>query len=73
MKPDKLRSIFGYRPPIRTRTTRDLRQIAVRAGWEVVEVYRDYGISGAKGRDQRPAFDAMCSDAAARKFNIVMA
>jgi DNA invertase Pin-like site-specific DNA recombinase len=34
---------------------RELRQIAERRGWEVVTEYRDAGISGAKGRDQRPA------------------
>ena len=26
--------------------------------------YRDHGISGAKGRDRRPAFDTLCRDAA---------
>jgi hypothetical protein len=34
---------------------RELRQVAERAGWEIVHVYKDYGISGAKGRDKRPA------------------
>jgi hypothetical protein len=29
---------------------RELRQVAERRGWDVVEVYRDAGISGAKGR-----------------------
>src|SRR5262249_35011241 len=42
---------------------RELREIAERAGWEVVKVYKDHGISGAKGRDKRPAFDALCRDA----------
>jgi DNA invertase Pin-like site-specific DNA recombinase len=36
-------------------------------------VYKDHGISGAKGRDKRPAFDALCRDAAQRKFDVVMA
>ena len=36
-----------------------MRQVAERAGWEIVHVYKDYGISGAKGRDKRPAFDAL--------------
>jgi Resolvase, N terminal domain len=32
-------------------------------GCDVVKVYRDHGISGAKGRDKRPAFDvALLSD-----------
>jgi DNA invertase Pin-like site-specific DNA recombinase len=38
---------------------RELRAIAARAGWNVLKVYRDEGISGAKGRDERPAFDAL--------------
>jgi DNA invertase Pin-like site-specific DNA recombinase len=52
---------------------RELREVADRSGWEIVQVYRDHGISGAKGRDKRPAFDALCRDAIRRKFNIVMA
>jgi DNA invertase Pin-like site-specific DNA recombinase len=51
----------------------ELRQIATRSGWEIVEVYRDNGISGAKGRDQRPAFDMMCKDATRRRFDTVAA
>jgi DNA invertase Pin-like site-specific DNA recombinase len=51
----------------------ELRQLAERASWEVVKVYKDHGISGAKGRDKRPAFDALLSDASGRKFDIVMA
>ena len=38
-----------------------------------MEVYRDAGISGAKGRDQRPGLDAMLKDANRRKFDVVMA
>jgi DNA invertase Pin-like site-specific DNA recombinase len=34
---------------------------------------KDHGISGAKGRDKRPAFDALCRDATQRKFDMVMA
>src|ERR1051325_29960 len=51
----------------------ELESIAARAGWEVVEVYEDAGISGAKGRDQRPAFDRLLRDATRRCFHIVMA
>jgi DNA invertase Pin-like site-specific DNA recombinase len=36
-------------------------------------VYRDEGISGSKGRDKRPGFDAMHKDASRRQFDIVMA
>ena len=50
-----------------------LREVAAKAGWEVVEVYVDHGISGAKGREGRPAFDAMCKDAVRRKFDMVAA
>ena len=42
-------------------------------GCEVVKVYKDHGISGAKGRDKRPAFDALCRAAARREFDLVMA
>jgi DNA invertase Pin-like site-specific DNA recombinase len=52
---------------------RELRQVAVRMGCGVVRVYKDHGISGAKGRDERPAFDALCRDAARRQFDVVMA
>jgi DNA invertase Pin-like site-specific DNA recombinase len=52
---------------------RELREVAARMGCEIVKVYKDHGISGAKGRDKRPAFDALCRDAAQRKFDVVMA
>ena len=52
---------------------RELREVASRMGCEIVKVYKDHGISGAKGRDKRPAFDALCRDAAQRKFDVVMA
>ena len=52
---------------------RELQAIASRMGWEIAKVYKDHGISGAKGRDKRPAFDALCRDAAKRQFDIVMA
>jgi hypothetical protein len=47
---------------------RELREIAGRCGWEITKVYRDHGISGAKGRDKRPAFDALCRDATKRQL-----
>ena len=52
---------------------RELRQVAERRGWTVEEIYRDAGISGAKGRDQRPGLDAMLKDAGRRRFDVVMA
>jgi DNA invertase Pin-like site-specific DNA recombinase len=51
---------------------RELREIADRMGCEIIQVYKDHGISGAKGRDKRPAFDRLCRDAAQRKFDLVM-
>jgi DNA invertase Pin-like site-specific DNA recombinase len=52
---------------------RELREIAGRVGYDIVKVYKDHGISGAKGREKRPAFDAVCRDAAKRQFDVVMA
>ena len=40
----------------------ELRQAAERAGWQVAKVYRDYGISGAKGRNGRPVSRQHLSD-----------
>ena len=47
--------------------------MAARAGWQVVEVYADQGVSGAKGREGRPAFDRLSADAVRRKFDVVAA
>src|ERR1700704_5368641 len=52
---------------------RELREVASRIGCEITKVYKDHGISGAKGRDKRPAFDALCRDATQRRFDVVMA
>ena len=50
-----------------------LREVADKAGWEVVEEFVDKGISGAKGRDKRPAFDKLCKAATRREIDVVMA
>lgn len=52
---------------------RELETVAARAGWEIVAVYKDEGISGANGRDRRPGLDAMLKDATRRKFDVVAA
>jgi DNA invertase Pin-like site-specific DNA recombinase len=48
-------------------------RIAQRRGWEVVQEYRDPGISGSKGREERPGLDEMLKDAQRRRFDVVMA
>jgi DNA invertase Pin-like site-specific DNA recombinase len=52
---------------------RELHRIAERRGWEIVQEYRDPGISGAKGREARPGLDEMLKDAQRRRFDVVMA
>jgi DNA invertase Pin-like site-specific DNA recombinase len=52
---------------------RELHRIAERRGWQIVEEYHDAGISGAKGRDQRPGLDRMLKDASKRRFDVIMA
>ena len=51
----------------------ELRKAARRMGWRVVEEYVDHSISGAKGRDKRPAYDALCKAATRKEFDVVMA
>ena len=48
---------------------RELREIAGRMGCEIVKVYKDHGVSGAKGRDKR----ALCRAATRREFDVIMA
>jgi DNA invertase Pin-like site-specific DNA recombinase len=52
---------------------RELEAVAKRSGWQVVGFYEDAGISGAKGRDKRPAFDRLLRDATARKVDMIAA
>ena len=52
---------------------RELEAVAARSGWEVVKVYEDAGISGAKGRDNRPGLDAMMKAVNAKEFDMVAA
>ena len=49
-----------------------LAKVAGHRGWEIVQTYEDAGISGAKGRDKRPAFDQMLKDAVRRQFDVCM-
>ena len=50
---------------------RELEAVAERSGWQVVKVYEDAGISGAKGRDKRPGLDAMMKGVNAKEFDMV--
>ena len=50
-----------------------LQRVAERRGWEVVAVYSDAGISGAKGRADRPGLDDMLKAAIKGGFDVVMA
>ena len=50
-----------------------LNEVAQRSGWEIVHVCEDAGISGSKGRDRRPGFDALHKAIARREIDIVAA
>lgn len=50
----------------------ELRDIAKRNGWQVIAELSDSGISGAKGRDQRPAFDQLLKRATRREFDLIL-
>ena len=49
-----------------------LRQVAERRGWEVVEIYPDAGISGSKSRADRAGLDRMLNDGSHRHFDVVL-
>jgi DNA invertase Pin-like site-specific DNA recombinase len=51
----------------------ELQQVAGRDGWEVVHVFADRGISGTKGRDQRPAFNSLLEAITRREVDMVAA
>lgn len=52
---------------------RDLHAVAARLGWVVVAVFTDEGVSGAKGRDKRPGYDALLKGIARREFDLIAA
>jgi DNA invertase Pin-like site-specific DNA recombinase len=49
-----------------------LEAVSEQRGWQVVQVYSDNGVSGVKGRNQRPGLDAMLKDASRGRFNVVL-
>ena len=50
---------------------RELDAIAERMGWIIVERLADEGISGAKGREQRPAYDRLMSMVTRREIDLI--
>ena len=52
---------------------RELHAVAARLGWVVVAVLTDEGVSGAKGREQRPGYDALLKGVARREFDLIAA
>jgi DNA invertase Pin-like site-specific DNA recombinase len=52
---------------------RELRAAGARQRWTVVTEYVDHAISGAKGRKDRPQFDALLHGVTRREFDMVAA
>ena len=52
---------------------RELEAVAERHGWSVVAIFKDQGISGAKGRRERPGLDKLLLGVARREFDLVAA
>lgn len=51
----------------------ELQAVAQRHGWTVTATFTDEGISGAKGRDQRPGFDKLLKGVARKDFEMIAA
>ncbi len=72
-----IRAAIYARVSTATQTTEnqllELKQAAARMGWTVVQELTDDGISGAKGRDQRPAFDQLFRMVQRKEIDVVMA
>jgi len=49
----------------------ELLAAAERHGWRIVAEFADEGISGAKGRDRRPAFDRLCRAIVRREIDVI--
>ena len=50
-----------------------LTRIAKGRGWQIVQSFTDAGISGVKGRKDRPGLDEMLKQAQRHRFDVVMA
>jgi DNA invertase Pin-like site-specific DNA recombinase len=49
-----------------------LTAIATQRGWQIIAEYNDAGISGAKGRDDRPGLDKALKDATRARYDVLM-
>jgi DNA invertase Pin-like site-specific DNA recombinase len=47
--------------------------VAAARGWAITATYHDRGISGAKGRDERPGFDAALKGAVRGDYDVLLA
>jgi DNA invertase Pin-like site-specific DNA recombinase len=56
-----------------TNQRRELEAVARRHGWRVVAVFSDNGVSGAKGRAERPGLDELMKAVARRDIDVVAA
>ncbi|MFH1558407.1 MAG: recombinase family protein, partial [Pseudomonadota bacterium] len=71
------RVAFYFRVSTHDQTTenqrRELQAVADKAGWNVVATFENAGISGAKGRQQRPGYDALLKAITRREVDMVAA
>ncbi|MBK1724924.1 resolvase [Thiocystis violacea] len=51
----------------------ELRAVAARMHWHIAAEYIDHGLSGAMGRDRRPAYDRLYDAIVRREIDLVMA
>ena len=51
----------------------ELEQVGSRIGWQIVDTYIDQGISGAKGRAERPELDRMMRAVIRGELDVVAA
>jgi DNA invertase Pin-like site-specific DNA recombinase len=56
-----------------TNQRRELEAVAQRHGWRIVAVFSDTGVSGAKGRAERPGLDELMKAVARRDVDMVAA
>ena len=50
----------------------ELREISFRNGWTIKNEFIDHGISGAKGRSDRPQFDALIKGVIRKDYEVIL-